>query len=95
MATKQQFGLNDGIKNSTNHVEKPSIILIAFNFLHRFLCLCIRFILIKRHGKHGSKMPPINDLLLLDSATSIAEKIRTKKVNFFIYVQPFADDFLY
>lgn len=81
MATKQQFGLNDSVKNETDHVERPSILLIGLNFLSRFLCLCVRFILIKRHGEHGPKMPPIDDLLLLESATSIAEKIRTKKVS--------------
>lgn len=81
MTTKQQIGLGDSVtKDATNQVEKPSIILIGLNLLHRFLCLCVRFILIKTHGEHGPSMPPIDDLLLLESATSIAEKIRTNKV---------------
>jgi hypothetical protein len=33
------------------------------------------------HGS-GEKMPPIENLLLLDSATAIAHKIRTRKVRF-------------
>lgn len=80
MATKQKIGLIDNFKNPTDQVQKPSIILIVLNLLHRFFCLCVRFILIKIHGEHGPSMPPIDDLLLLESATSIAEKIRTKKV---------------
>lgn len=82
MVTKQQFtGSSDSAKNATNQVEKQSIILIGLSLLHRFICLCVRFILIKTHGEHGPAMPPIDDLLLLESATSIAEKIRTKKVS--------------
>lgn len=77
MATKQQVGFS----GNADTLEKPSIVVVALNLLHRFLCLCIRFVLIKVHGEHGQSMPPIDDLLLLESATSIAEKIRTKKVN--------------
>lgn len=33
------------------------------------------------YGKKGRCMPPISDLLLLESATSIAYKIRTRKVS--------------
>lgn len=80
MASKQQIGLNANHKESTD-VQKPSVIVVALNLLHRFFCLCVRFVLIKVHGEHGPSMPPIDDLLLLESATSIAEKIRTKKVN--------------
>lgn len=82
MATKQQFGLNDNVKSPTNQVDRPSIIVSGLNLLHRFICLCVRFVLTKTYGEHGPAMPPIDDLLLLESATSIAEKIRTKKVRF-------------
>lgn len=81
MATKQQVGLNDNGKASTDQAAKPSIVLVGLSLLHRFICLCVRFILIKVHGEHGPSMPPIDDLLLLESASSIAEKIRTKKVS--------------
>lgn len=43
--------------------------------------LCIRFLLSKYHGEHGRVMPPINDLILLESATALAEKIRMRKVS--------------
>lgn len=60
---------------------KPSIVLVAMNFFHRFLMLCVRFVLTKYYGEHGKSMPAINDLILLESATALAEKIRTKKVS--------------
>jgi fatty acid amide hydrolase 2 len=37
------------------------------------------------HGS-GEKMPPIQNLLLLDTATAIAHKIRTRKVSFWLKV---------
>lgn len=83
MATKQQVGLSSSTKTeaaSGLHVQKPSIVLVALNLFHRLLCVCVRFVLVKVHGEHGQSMPPIEDLLLLESATSIAEKIRNKKV---------------
>lgn len=60
---------------------KPSILLVAMNFFHRFMMLCVRFVLTKYYGEHGESMPAINDLILLESATALAEKIRTKKVS--------------
>lgn len=84
MATKQQVGLGGG-KETADTVQKPSIVLTALNLIHRFLSLCVRFVLVKVHGEHGPSMAPIDDLLLLESATSIAEKIRTKKVSIALY----------
>lgn len=81
MATKQQIGISSNVKDASD-VQKPSVILVALNLFHRFLSLCVRFVLVKVHGEHGPSMAPIDDLLLLESATSIAEKIRTNKVNF-------------
>lgn len=70
-------------KDDAGAVQKPSIVLVALNLMHRFLGLCVRFVLIKVKGEHGPSMPAIEDLLLLESATSIAEKIRSKKVSSF------------
>lgn len=67
--------------DSAAPATKPPIYLVALNFLHRFLMLCIRFLLAKYHGEHGRVMPPINDLILLESATALAEKIRMRKVS--------------
>lgn len=38
------------------------------------------------YGKKGKCMPPISDLLLLESATTIAYKIRTRKVSTLISI---------
>ncbi|KAK4873935.1 hypothetical protein RN001_013295 [Aquatica leii] len=53
----------------------------AINLLHRFIELIARCLFKLIYGTTGEKMPPIKDLLLLESATSIAYKIRTKKVS--------------
>lgn len=84
MATKQQVGISTNAKDAANEAlqtQKPSLFVVALHLLHRFFCLCVRFVVVKVHGEHGEPMPPIDDLLLLESATSIAEKIRTKKVS--------------
>lgn len=59
---------------------KQSILLVAMNFFHRFVILCVRWVLTTCHSEHGKSMPAISDLILLESATALAEKIRTKKV---------------
>lgn len=81
MSGKQQVGSHLANAKDGTDLQKPSIIVVALNLMHRFLCLCVRFVVSKVHGEHGPSMAPINDLLLLESATSIAEKIRTKKVS--------------
>ena len=53
---------------------------VVFSLLHRFMVLCVRFVLVKIRGVHGPAMAPIRDLILLESATSLAYKIRTRKV---------------
>lgn len=50
------------------------------HYLHRYFYVFIRMVLVAFHGKHGPSIPPIDDQILLESATSIAEKIRTKEV---------------
>lgn len=85
MATAQKFNGSEGLvrrsKKDDLDTPKPSIATVILNLLHRFLGLCVRFIFAKIYGEHGQSMPPIKDLILLESATSIAEKIRTKKVS--------------
>lgn len=78
------MSINEKLINTSKPNEldktKPSIFLVAFNLFHRFAMLCVRFVLVKIHGEHGPAMQPIEDLILLESATAIAEKIRTRKV---------------
>lgn len=80
MASKQMKFVSNHARDDEFAVQKPSVLMVALNLMHRFLGLCVRFILVKVKGEHGESMPAIDDLLLLESATSIAEKIRTKKV---------------
>lgn len=61
--------------------KKRSFGKIVANLLQRFLSVFIRF-LFKNviYGEKGQSMPPIKNLLLLEPATVLAMKIRTKKV---------------
>lgn len=43
--------------------------------------LLVRRIMVWSYGEKGESMPPITDLLILDSASSLATKIRTGKVS--------------
>ena len=47
------------------------VVEVLFHFLFKLV-----------YGGPGEQMPPIKDLLLLESASSIARKIRTRKVSF-------------
>lgn len=49
--------------------------------LHAVVEVIVRCFFRLLYGRTGQKMPPIRDLLLLESASSIAYKIRTKKVS--------------
>lgn len=63
------------------NTQSTSFIQRTLNVLHRYMCHIVRFVMVKLYGKHGESVPPIDDKLLLESATSIAEKIRTKQVS--------------
>lgn len=54
---------------------------VIANLLQRFLSVFLRF-LFKNviYSEKGQSMPPIKNLLLLEPATVLAMKIRTKKV---------------
>lgn len=64
-------------------LEKPSLFWGAIHILHRILVWIIRIVAICFYGGHGDTMPPVCDSILLDSATSIADKIRNKQVSSF------------
>lgn len=54
---------------------------VALTFFHR-LCMVVGRLICKFiFGDKGQAMPAINDLILTESATSIAAKIRTQKVS--------------
>ncbi|XP_058837567.1 fatty-acid amide hydrolase 2-A-like [Topomyia yanbarensis] len=50
------------------------------NIVHKFLLLLTRWILRFIYGEHGQKVSPIRNEILLESASSLALKIRTKKL---------------
>lgn len=60
--------------------QNQSIWLAVVNVLHRLLVLCVRFIVVKVHGERGPSVQPITNLIQLESATSLAQKIRSKNV---------------
>lgn len=75
------MAMQDGFIQSANKTVR-----FVLNFVHRLICSILRFSLAKVYGKHGKSMPRIVDPLLLESATSIAGKIRTEQViNKFYY----------
>lgn len=54
----------------------------VINIIHRLIILLIRMLCQFIYGEKGQSMPPIKNLILLDSAATLALKIRTKKVIF-------------
>lgn len=87
--------LKNFVRNSKNHFKykkfdmenenramKPRTLgKVIANLFQRFLNVFVRF-LFKNviYGEKGQSMPPIKNLLLLEPATVLALKIRTKKV---------------
>lgn len=61
--------------------KPPSLIKTVINIIHRFLIVVLRAILDFWYKGKEKSMPPIEDLLLLESATSLAHKIRVQKVS--------------
>lgn len=81
LVAQQQTKLNDCSKNTDQNLPKESIFWEILNGLHRYLCLFVRFVMVSLYGERGQSMPPVDDHLLLEPATCIAEKIRTKQVS--------------
>lgn len=71
--------------------ETPSFAKGVESFFHRVLCLVFRVMVTWIYGAKGKSMPPINDLVLLESASSLAHKIRCKKITSVAVVQSFID----
>lgn len=64
--------------------DRVSVFTMVLQYLYKILVISVRFLVVRIYGRHGQAMPPIIDPLLLESATSIANKIRTKEVNILI-----------
>lgn len=74
-------------RSSNNHrmdkikpKKKMGFIKTVINIMHRFLVLMFRMLIQFLYGEKGQSMPPIKNFILLDSATTLAYKIRTRKV---------------
>jgi hypothetical protein len=61
--------------------KRRSLGKVIANLFQRFLSVFVRFVFKNIiYGERGQSMPPIKNLLLLEPATVLAMKIRTKKV---------------
>lgn len=69
-------------KSKMTDVKKRSLIKTVINIIHRFIVIIGRFIFKNIiYGEKGRQVPPIHNLLLLDPASVLAMKIRTRKVS--------------
>ncbi|EEB15591.1 glutamyl-tRNA amidotransferase subunit A, putative [Pediculus humanus corporis] len=70
-------------------ITKSQILVVGLKVFFETVQLIVRAILWLIFGGKGEKLPPINNSLLLCSATSLAHQIRTKKVTSVEVVQSF------
>lgn len=68
-----------------------SLVKTVINVVHKFLVLLVRWLSRTVYGEHGKRMPPITNLILMESATSLAAKIRTRKLTSVEVTQAFID----
>ena len=65
----------------TTELKKRPFMKVVANIFQKFLTFFLRFLFRNViYGQKGQSMPPIKNLLLLEPATVLAMKIRTKKV---------------
>lgn len=79
-------------KKKMSDNKQKTVLLTIVHLIHRFLCIVARFIyqnIIYREP--GNRVPPVKNLLLLDSATTLALKIRTRKVTSVEVVEAFIE----
>jgi hypothetical protein len=79
---KNQFKYkNFDMEGENKPVKKRSLGKVIANLLQRFINVFARFMFKNViYGEKGQTMPPIKNLLLLEPASVLAMKIRTKKV---------------
>lgn len=87
-----QVAKNSGKQQSFVDKRKPrTLIKSAINVGHKFLILLVRWFLKTIYGEHGQKMPPIRNLILMESASSLAQKIRKRKLTSVEVTQAFIE----
>jgi hypothetical protein len=74
---------------TANRPKGPSLRKIIRNLFQRFVVVFVRFL--SRYviwGERGLTVPPPDNLILYDSASALASKIRDKKVGFLVNFVP-------
>lgn len=78
---KQSSGSSSSSSSFVDKRKRHGLVKTILNVGHKFLVLLVRWFLKTVYGEHGQKMPPIRNLILMESASSLALKIRTRKVS--------------
>ncbi|XP_041781401.1 fatty-acid amide hydrolase 2-A isoform X2 [Anopheles merus] len=78
-------------QNLLERRKARSLLKTVINVGHKFLVLLVRWLSRTIYGEHGKRMPPITNLILMESATSLATKIRTRKLTSVEVTQAFID----
>uniref|UniRef100_A0A182ITX2 Amidase domain-containing protein n=1 Tax=Anopheles atroparvus TaxID=41427 RepID=A0A182ITX2_ANOAO len=78
-------------QNLQERRKARSLVKTVINVAHKFLVLLVRWLSRSIYGEHGKRMPPITNLILMESATSLAAKIRTRKLTSVEVTQAFID----
>ncbi|XP_058837565.1 fatty-acid amide hydrolase 2-B-like [Topomyia yanbarensis] len=71
--------------------KSQSLLKTIVNVGHKFLVLLMRWLFKTIYGERGQKMPPIRNLILMESASSLALKIRTRKLTSVEVMEAFID----
>ncbi|XP_055631714.1 fatty-acid amide hydrolase 2 [Toxorhynchites rutilus septentrionalis] len=77
-ATASETGQNK--QSFVDKRKQRSLLKTIINVGHKFVVLLVRWLLRTIYGEKGKKMPPIRNLILMESASSLALKIRTRKL---------------
>lgn len=92
MDDDQVAGSSGSKQNNFVDKRKPRpLAKTVINVGHKFLALVVRWFLRTIYGEHGAKMPPIRNLILMESASSLAQKIRTRKLTSVEVTEAFID----
>lgn len=77
----QRVKVKRKMERSPTVVTLQMIAKRSIHYVWLAFSLMVRRIMVWSYGEKGESMPPITDLLILDSASSLATKIRTGKVS--------------
>ncbi|KXJ80234.1 hypothetical protein RP20_CCG026068 [Aedes albopictus] len=82
---------SSGSSSFVDKRKRHGLVKTILNVGHKFLVLLVRWFLKTVYGEHGQKMPPIRNLILMESASSLALKIRTRKLTSVEVTQAFIE----